>query len=312
MTQQTLVPLIDFSPYDENKPATQASLAEDVGTALSEIGFMSVTNLGIEAHLLNEMFTASKGFFSADPDKKLNSSYLSASENFGYQGLCKEHLDPTKPADLKETFTMRDVLHHATDDSRWPSTEFRDLMTRFYSACLDSSYRMQRILARALDLDPDFFVQHHNGENITLRLLYYPASGVDQVDESQMGAGAHTDYGLLTLLFQDDVGGLEVLDMNDEWQSVDYIESGIVINSGDLLERWTNGRYRSTLHRVRPKIGHRDRYSIAMFVDPDSATPVSVLDSCISEARPAQYPPVTAGEHLQERIEASHKAMFAP
>jgi len=306
------VPLIDFASYDEQDPATQASLGNDVGAALSEIGFMSITNLGIETRLLGEVFTASKVFFSADPATKLKSAYVSASENFGYQGLCKEHLDPTKPADLKETFTMRDVLRHAADDNRWPSADFRDLMTHFYSACLDGSYRIQRTLARELGLDPDFFVQHHNGENITLRLLYYPASGVHEVGEAQMGAGAHTDYGLLTLLFQDDVGGLEVLDMNDDWQPVDYVESAIVINSGDLLERWTNGRYRSTLHRVRPKIGDRDRYSIAMFVDPDSATPVAVLDSCISDTQPALYPPVTAGEHLQERIEASHKAMFAP
>lgn len=306
------VPVIDFARYDEDQPETLETLGGEVDAALSKIGFMSVMNLGIDSKLLNDVFAASRGFFGSDLAQKMESAYLSASENFGYQGMCEEHLDPSKPADLKETFTMRNVVNHAPDDSRWPSPEFRDLMRTFFQACLDSAYRMQRVLSQALGLEPEFFVKYHNGENCTLRLLYYPATGVNEIQDSQLGAGAHTDYGLLTLLFQDDVGGLEVLDMNNQWQPVDYIESGIVINSGDMLERWTNGRYRSTLHRVKPKIGHRERFSIAMFVDPDSATPVTVLDSCISDDQPAQYGPITAGEHLQERIRASHVDKFEP
>jgi isopenicillin N synthase-like dioxygenase len=306
------VPLIDFESYDEANPETLTDLGQKISTALTDIGFMSVSNLGIEQEMLDQVFAASRHFFSSDAETKLKSGYVSASENFGYQGLCKEHLDPSKPADLKETFTMRNLLQHSADDERWPSPEFRDLMTAFYKACLDGAYRMQQVLANALDVEADFFIKHHNGENVTLRLLYYPPAGADDVAESQLGAGAHTDYGLLTLLFQDNVGGLEVQDMKGQWQPVDYIPSAIVINSGDLLERWTNGRYRSTLHRAQPQTGGRARFSIAMFVDPDSETPVSVLESCISTGEPAKYPPITAGEHVQQRIEASHKTMFAP
>ena len=307
-----LVPVIDFSAYDEARPETLTHLGEQVGRALTDIGFMSITNLGIRPQMLDDVFSASRNFFASDIEDKLRSGYISASENFGYPGLCQEHLDPQKPADLKETFTMRNVLNHSPADDRWPSKKFRGLMHDFFAACLDGAYKMQRVLATALDLEQDFFVRYHNGENCTLRLLYYPNSGVDKIQESQLGAGEHTDYGLLTLLFQDDVGGLEVLDADDEWQPVDYLEGAIVINSGDMLERWTNGRYRSTLHRVKPKIGDRERYSIAMFVDPDSATPVDVLDSCVSEDEPARYDPITAGEHLQQRIQASHLDKFEP
>lgn len=303
------VPVIDFSPYDSGDPNELTALSQEVDSALSMIGFMSLTNLGIKPELLRRVFAASHDFFHGDLSSKVAYAYRSASENFGYQGLCEEHLDPTKPADLKETFTMRNVLHHSLDDSRWPSLEFRDLMHEFYQACITGACKVQRVFAEALDLDRDFFVQYHNGENITLRLLYYPDTYTDKVAETQLGAGEHTDYGLLTLLFQDDVGGLEVRDANNEWQAVDYVESAIIVNSGDLLERWTNGRYRSTWHRVKPKIGHRERFSIAVFVDPDSATPVSVLDSCVTADKPAQYCPVTAGEHLQEKIQASHIAM---
>jgi len=304
------VPAIDFSSYNADRQDSLIAIGNKLDAALSEIGFMSISNLGIDAQLLKQVFVASHEFFGADDSVKADCAYRSAAENFGYQGLCEEHLDPDKPADIKETFTMRNLLQHPVDDERWPSPEFRDLMIGFYKACLEGAYKVQRAMARALNLDPEFFVQHHNGENISLRLLYYPATGVDEIAPDQLGAGAHTDYGLLTLLFQDDVGGLEVLDMQNKWQAVECVDSAIVMNSGDLLERWTNGRYRSTLHRVKPRIGHRERYSIVMFVDPDSATSVTVLDSCISDSNPAKFGPITAGEHVLQRIQASHRGNF--
>jgi len=302
------VPVIDFNQYGTGDPTIQAALTDEVDSALSKIGFMSLTNLGIDAELLRRVFAASQAFFHGDLATKSAYAYRSASENFGYQGLCEEHLDPLQPADLKETFTMRNVVHYSLDDSRWPSLEFRNLIQAFYQECIDGAYKVQRVLADALGLDSDFFVQYHNGENITLRLLYYPDTCANEIADTQLGAGEHTDYGLLTLLFQDDVGGLEVRDADNQWQAVDYVESAIIVNSGDLLERWTNGRYRSTWHRVKPKIGHRERFSIAIFVDPDSATPVSVLDSCVTANNPALYGPITAGEHLQQKILATHGA----
>ena len=304
------VPAIDFSSYNEDQQDSLLAIGNKLDSALSEIGFMSISNLGISVDLRKQVFAASREFFRSDESLKSACAYVSAAENFGYQGLCEEHLDPGKPADIKETFTMRNLLQHPGDDKRWPSPEFRDLMISFYQACLEGAYKVQRVMASTLDVAPDFFVKHHNGENISLRLLYYPASGVDQIAPDQLGAGAHTDYGLLTLLFQDNVGGLEVLDMDNQWQAVDCEDSAIVMNSGDLLERWTNGRYRSTLHRVKPKIGQRERFSVVMFVDPDSATSVSVLDSCTSESKPARYETITAGEHVQQRIQASHNGNF--
>ena len=95
-----------------------------------------------------------------------------------------------------------------------------------------------------------------------------------------------------------------------QWQDVDPIDQAIVLNSGDLLERWTNGRYTSTLHRVVPKIGARDRLSVVMFLDPDSSTQVSALESCVDEANPPRQPPITAGEHLQQKLDASHKDRY--
>ncbi len=300
------IPTIDFEAYDEQDDAALDDLASQVSDALSRSGFMKVMNLGITSVQIDHTFALSKWFFSLSEEEKSTSAYVSAEENFGYQSLGVEHLDPSKPADLKQTFTLRDLLRHDRSDPRWPTPEFRDQSTNFYKACLEGAYRIQRVLSKALGMDQDFFVQYHQGENVSLRLLYYPSSGIDDIAVGQLGAGAHTDYGMITLLFQKDIGGLEVQDGEGTWHPVTPENDAIVINTGDLMERWTNGKYRSTPHRVQPKLGDVDRYSIAVFVDPDTETPVKVLDSCLKPGEKPGYPEITAGEHIQERIRASH------
>jgi isopenicillin N synthase-like dioxygenase len=300
------IPTIDFKAYDEQDDAALDDLASQVSDALTRSGFMKVMNLGITSVQIDHTFALSKWFFSLSEEEKSTSAYASAEENFGYQSLGLERLDPSKPADLKQTFTLRDLLRHDKEDPRWPAPEFRDELTNFYKACLEGAYRIQRVFSKALGLEQDFFVQYHQGENVSLRLLYYPSSGIDDVAEGQLGAGAHTDYGMITLLFQNDIGGLEVQDGEGTWHPVTPENDAIVINTGDLMERWTNGKYRSTPHRVQPKLGDVDRYSIAVFVDPDTETPVRVLDSCLKPGEKPGYPEITAGEHIQERIRASH------
>lgn len=300
------IPTIDFKDYDEQDTATLENLANQVSEALTHSGFMKIKNLGITQAKVDHTFELSKWFFSRTEEEKSTSAYGSANENFGYQSLGVEHLDPSRPADLKQTFTLRDLLQHDRSDPRWPTPEFRDEITEFYRACLEGAYRIQRVFSTALGMDQDYFVQYHQGENVSLRLLYYPSSGIGEIEAGQLGAGAHTDYGMITLLFQKDVGGLEVQDAEGSWHPVAPENDAIVINTGDLMERWTNGRYRSTPHRVQPKVGATDRYSIAVFVDPDTATPVKVLDSCLENGESPKFPEVTAGEHIQERIRASH------
>jgi isopenicillin N synthase-like dioxygenase len=180
-------------------------------------------------------------------------------------------------------------------------------MTAFYAELMLAARRLQRLLALALEVPEEFFVDCHSGENITLRLLHYPPVAGAGLMADQLGAGEHTDYGMLTLLLQDGVGGLQLRAADGEWYDVPPRRDTIVINSGDLLERWSNGRYRSTPHRVLPQTGGTDRYSIALFVDPDSATRVEALSSCVSDRNPPRYPATSAGAHLQEKIDATHR-----
>ncbi|NVK57061.1 MAG: isopenicillin N synthase family oxygenase [Alteromonadaceae bacterium] len=278
--------------------------------ALSELGFMQVSDFGIDKALLSQVYSASREFFCGASEVKRRCRYRSAQENFGYQGIAEENLDPDSPADLKETFTMRNILHACPAEVRWPSLQFKQLMQQFYANVLDASTNLQKAMAVQLGVEETFFTRVNSGENISLRLLYYPAQQAEQVAPSQLGAGAHTDYGFMTLLFQDNVGGLQVLNKQNNWMDVPPLTDTVVVNSGDLLERWTNGLYRSTLHRVKPQTSGRDRLSIAMFIDPDSQTSVVPLPSCVSNQRPAQFSATTAGEHIQSKLNATHKSRF--
>jgi isopenicillin N synthase-like dioxygenase len=297
------LPLVDF--------AHTADPGASIDAGLADYGFLRLANIGIEPDELDEVFATSAAFFRSDAAFKRQFLYRSAVENFGYQGLLEENLDPTAPADLKETFTMRNILRSPLGDERWPSPQFREVMTRFYAHALSCAHDIQRRMAEPLGVPEDFFVRVHSGETVTLRLLYYPSSGAPQPDPAQLGAGAHTDYGFLTLLFQHGVGGLQVMDSQGNWIDVPPRGDAVVVNSGDLLEHWTNGKYKSTLHRVIAKTGDRDRLAIAMFLDPDADTVVEVLPSCVSPDNPARFAATSAGAHLQSKLEATHKGRFA-
>lgn len=297
------LPLVALSP----NPRAGAQIDH----SLSSLGFLQIHQIGIDPALTEAVFAASKAFFDGPQEAKERSAYGSAQENFGFQGMMEENLDPQAPADLKQSFSMRNIIAQPPADSRWPSAEFRDVMQRFYAQALEAAHTIQTLMAGTLGLDRDHFTRAHSGENVTLRLLHYPGTGLPDPEPRQMGAGAHTDYGFLTLLFQREVGGLQVIDKAGAWIDVPPRADAVVVNSGDLLECWTNGRYKSTMHRVVPRNGGQPRYSIAVFIDPDSDTVVETVPSCVSPGNPARFAPMTAGEHLQARLAASHKGRFA-
>ncbi|MEE4661358.1 MAG: 2OG-Fe(II) oxygenase family protein [Halieaceae bacterium] len=296
------IPEVDFSPYDEGDDAALVALAAQFNEALTGVGFLSLRNIGIDESLRDRVFEASKAFFAQPEAEKRKLGYSDAEDNFGYQGICEESLMPGSAPDLKEAMTLRDL--HKPRDFHWPDTAFRDLLMAFHDDCLAAAYRILRVFATDLQMDREFFVEKHGGENVTMRILHYPP--LPQQSEQQLGAGPHTDYGMVTLLFQDLTGGLEVLDRDGQWQPVTPRPGAVVINAGDMLERWTNKRYRSSLHRVRARPGGSDRYSIAFFVDPDSDTLVECLPSCTDAEHPPLFGPTSAGEHILAKIQATH------
>lgn len=296
------LPIIDISGAGGPQ---RARIAGELYGALNERGFMYLRGHGIDPALIAEAFMAAREFFERSAAYKRRFAYTDIASNFGYQDIEGECLDPGGKPDLKESFTMRNALALANQHSRWPDGAFRETALALYAASLSAAYRLMNVMTTSLGLQQDFFTLRHLGENVTLRFLHYPAN-LRASGESQLGAGAHTDYGSITLLFQDDVGGLELCDAAGQWRSAPPIPGAAVINTGDLMERWTNGRFVSTVHRVRPVAGSRDRYSIAMFVDPDTEVAVDCIPSCLDEGQTPRYPTITAGEHLQQKIAATH------
>lgn len=301
----TDIPIIDFKNFETGDDTHRRKIAAQVDWAASEVGFMYVDNLGIDQDLLKQAFASSAAFFDRSQPEKERWRYIQ-DINHGYQGPGDQRLDPTIAPDLKEAFTMRDIHKNENTPELWPSAEFLDTASGFFDEALRGSNIVMEAFALALDLPVDFFRDCHHGQNVALRYLHYPVSQ-GTVAEDQLGCGAHTDFGTITLLFQDDVGGLQIQGRDGRWRDAVYIPGTIIINTADLVATWTNDRYCSTPHRVKPMTSRRDRYSIAYFVDPDSDTPVSAFESCVSADNPSKYPDTTAGAYVQQRIVDSNK-----
>ncbi|MET0280096.1 MAG: 2OG-Fe(II) oxygenase family protein [Steroidobacteraceae bacterium] len=303
MSTAPALPIVDISLFGKND-AGRAIVSSEVRHALENVGFLYVRGLPLAPAQVDRAFATSRRFFESPPGLKRQHAYASVDANFGYQGLEVESLDTSAPPDLKESFTMRNALA-VQNQVAWPDEEFRREAVAFYAASLMAAYRMLQIMAASLALPADFFAERHLGQNVSLRFLHYPTNLAPRA-HTQLGAGAHTDYGSITLLFQDEVGGLEVRGLDGQWRAAPRVPGCTLINTGDLMERWTNGRFRSTPHRVLPVSGARDRYSIALFVDPDSAVNVECIPGCAAAGEAPRHPPISAGEHIRERIAASH------
>ncbi|NEQ28834.1 MAG: isopenicillin N synthase family oxygenase, partial [Microcoleus sp. SIO2G3] len=189
--------------------------------------------------------------------------------------------------------------------NRWPDQppQFRSIALEFFAACAQTADAVLTAMAIALQLPPNFFTVRHCDRAHTLRLLHYPP-------HSDTGAAAHTDYGSITLLFQDDMAGLEVQTVAGEWLAVPPVSNSVLVNLGDLIQRWTNDEYRSTLHRVRLVAG-ADRYSIAYFCNPNSEVEIACLPlsdpkGLPKRTRPARYAPISASAYLLSRLQETY------
>ncbi len=297
--------------------------SHELHNALLENGFVAVRNCGISAEQLAAVFHSAHLFFAQGAATKDLARYRDTQKNFGYQPMHSEALDPAEAADSKESFTMRNVISAANPPGA--PDGFGATANAMFAACSASAMHIITLLETALGAPQGSITANHTGENMTLRYLHYPVVATDaklstaedctddykSVQKNQkkceLGAGAHTDYGTITLLFSDGVAGLQLRDSAGDWRDVDVAAGDVLVNTGDLMSVWSNGLYPSTLHRVQPRVSQPARFSLAFFVDPDSATRVSPLPCCVTEARPATTTGVVAGEHIQKRIEASQR-----
>ncbi|HEY9621154.1 MAG TPA: 2-oxoglutarate and iron-dependent oxygenase domain-containing protein [Crinalium sp.] len=309
------IPVINFGRFITGSSSDQMAIASEIYQAFREIGFLYLSHHGISANLIERVLAQSHALFALPGDVKERYAWSAAESNRGYVGVARERLNPTRPGDLKEAFNIgrepsSDRPISVTATNRWVSElpDFKSTALEFYDACTHLANQILTAMAIALQLPSDFFTLRHDEQQHTLRLLHYPPLPADLLND-QVRAGEHSDYGSLTLLFQDSVGGLEVQTVGGDWIAALPIADTILVNLGDLMERWTNHVFRSTKHRVLiPDAGrsHQSRYSVAFFCEPNPETAIACLESCQSPEQPPLYPPITAGAYLLSRLQATY------
>ncbi|TYC60640.1 isopenicillin N synthase family oxygenase [Rhodobacterales bacterium] len=314
------LPVIDLAPLISGEPDGVARVAGDLGRAARDIGFFYVKNHGVDAALIKANFAASHQLFAEPLDAKMELTRDFFKTNRGYVPMKGENLDPTKPSDLKEAFNIG--LDLQADDPRilngepfrainqWPDIAgWKDTVLAYFNAVWKLGRQMHQAIAVDLGAGQDFFEDKLDAPLATLRLLHYPPQPAG-AEEGQIGAGTHTDYGNITILLPDEVGGLEVRRRDGVWLKAPKIEGAFVCNIGDCLMRWTNDIYVSTPHRVVNSSG-RERYSIAFFLDPNPDADVACLPGCMDAARPAKYPPISGADYLKYKLDASYEPVKA-
>lgn len=300
----TEIPLLDASRFlDGGDP----DFVKAFGKACRETGFVLLTGHGLASELIDQVFAEADAFFARPTVEKTALDIRKNPHNRGWAALGTENLDPLAGVDQKEAFNIG--LDLAADDPRvlagepfrgvnvWPvgAPSFRDTTLAYFEAVLDLGRHLHRAFAADLGLAEDHFAGSFRAPMATLRLLSYPPSGGEGI-----GAGAHTDYGSITLLMTDGEPGLQVKPRGSDWIDAPCAPGAFVMNIGDCMMRWSNDVYVSTPHRVvAPK---RRRRSIAFFMDPDPDAVISALPG----TGVSKYPPVTGADYLRSRLDATY------
>ncbi len=287
------IPVIDLG-------SDAAAVASRIDDALATAGFMAVVGHGVDPALTEDAFDAGRRFFALAEDAKRRWHIDGWPLKRGFDPVGWQALDPSQPPDIKESFYLG---VEAIGPNQWPHEAlvpgFRAAMEAYSAACDTLARRLMGLYERALSLPAGYFDGFMRQPTCTTRLLHYPPQP-EVVAPGQIGCGAHTDWGALTLLAQDDAGGLQVQGRDGTWTDVTPIHGAFVVNIGDLMARWTHDRWRSTMHRVVNRVAGRERYSIAYFFDLDAEAVILPLPGCVPAGETPRYGPITAGEHLVE------------
>ncbi|WP_299777268.1 2-oxoglutarate and iron-dependent oxygenase domain-containing protein [uncultured Roseobacter sp.] len=300
-----MIPLLDWGKFTTDR----AGFLAELGQAVRGPGFFLLENHTVPEALRARIFDMADAFFTQPIAEKRALSILNTPHYRGWAAEGDESLDDSSAlVDRKESFNIGFDL--APDDPRvlrgepfrgvnvWPQIDgFRETALAYFDAALALGIDIHRAFAADLGLEPEHFTSAFNDPLAALRLLHYPpGSGA----KNEIGAGAHTDYGAITLLMTDGEAGLQVKPRGGDWTDVPHVPGAYVVNIGDCLMRWTNDIYVSTPHRVLPP--KRQRRSVAFFVE---AHPDTVVAALPGTGTP-KYPPVRAADYLQSRLDATY------
>lgn len=285
-----MIPVIDYN---------SDTILEEIREAYTTVGFAvfqhALNNKDQDA--MKQWWDLMRNFFDQDQETKNKYKYQ-AENNLGYSIVGAENVDPTAPKDMKESFNYNNTR---MPDELWPTDieNFKELALQ----SIDIADRLTLDILHKFDLILDSgttLVDAHRRPYNTTRVIHYPA--MKPTEDRMMRIGEHSDYGTITLLWQlDSVPGLEVEDLDGKWHAVPYVWDGVVVNIGDLLQRWTNDYFKSTRHRVENSYCHLPRYSMPHFVDPEPGT---IVENLLKE--PNHYDPIESKEYLMWRLSQSY------
>lgn len=313
------IPGIDLGPYLRGEAGALERTAGQLRHVCENVGFFTICNHGIPQALIDATFAASRRVHAlpeaAKREIKLNAhtlGYMFVNEsiqkrstvetarraNYNESFFCGRERSPDDPEAAKP---FRGV-------NQWPGDlpGFKEAALAYQAAVERLGLTMLPVVARALDLPEGFFADYFRTPYMQLRLLHYPPRDASVPD--QFGAGAHTDQGFLTFLMQGEVGGLQIRRTDGTWIDAPVMPGRYIVNTGDILRRWTNDRFLSTPHRVM-NVSGTDRYSIAFFFGPDLDRELECLPTCEGPGRPRLYPPITYAGYKQSVVSANYSTI---
>lgn len=308
------IPRLDLNDYLQGSAAQKAKFSQDIGKAFTETGFVTIANHGMTKELMDNLYAEVKNFFSLPEDTKKKYEKPELAGQRGYTSKGKEKAKDSKTPDLKEFWqrgqTIKDeevILDNYPDNIIVEETpKFNEVTKEVYERLENAGKHLLRAIAVYLGLDENYFdAKVKNGNSILRAIHYFPIENPDALSPDAVRAGAHEDINLITLLIGASADGLEVLTRSGDWYPVKANVEDIVVNVGDMLQRLTNNKLKSTTHRVvNPprELMKTSRYSVPFFLHPKSEMDLTCLEICINEANPKAYPDTTAGEYLDERL----------
>jgi isopenicillin N synthase-like dioxygenase len=304
------IPVVDLAQFSGNT-SQKAAFVDALGKAYEDVGFVAVKNHGISSDTIEGLYTNTRAFFSLPLDEKKKYEIPGLAGQRGYTSFGKEHAKGSIAPDLKEFFQFgQTVEDNDPIRSEYPDNVqvaepkgFNPIFSKAYRSFETSGTALLQAIALYLGLGEKYFDPFiHNGNSI-LRAIHYPP--IKEEPKSALRAEQHEDINLITLLVGASADGLEILSKQNEWVPVTSLPEQIVVNVGDMLQRLTNNKLRSTTHRVvNPprELWSTSRFSIPFFLHPKSKMSLACLPGCIDASHPKAYPDVTAGEYLDERL----------
>lgn len=318
-------PVFDLSAFERADEGEKRRLGAEVDEVCRSTGFLAISGHSVPAETIAAVWSSAKAFFDLEPGRKESVRAPYPGYPYGYLGPGAEALAKSKghdtPPDLKESFnggpltkpdglTDPQALSFCYAETIWPTEPvgFVEAWKGYYRAMEDLARRIMRVFAVALKLPEDYFEPMIDRPISALRALNYPEALVPP-EPGQLRAGAHTDYGSLTILLpQAGSGGLQIFTPEGTWREVPPVEGAFVINIGDLMALWTNDRWVSTLHRVVNADGSAARrQSLAFFHQPNWEQEIVCIPSCLAPGATPRHQPVKSGPYLMAKFQATVK-----